>query len=78
MNGNNISVMIVEDEHEALDLLSGLIEATGLASVVASVSDPLEAVDLLCRHEPDILFLDIQMPGMSGFDILNELRMVRP
>ena len=74
MNGKEIRVMIVEDENEALDLLSGLIEATGLASVVASTTDPFEAVDLLCRHEPDILFLDIQMPGMSGFDILNDLR----
>ncbi|MDZ7636109.1 MAG: response regulator [Bacteroidales bacterium] len=48
--------------------------ATGLATVVASTSDPYEAVDLLNSHDPDMLFLDIRMPGMSGFDILNELR----
>jgi len=74
MNDQKIRTIIVEDEPEALDLLSGLIETTGLATVEASTDDPQEAVDLINRHEPDILFLDIQMPGMSGFDILNELR----
>ena len=74
MNDNKIRAMIVEDEQEALDLLSGLLESTGLATVVASTQDPFIAVELLSLHEPDMLFLDIRMPGMSGFDILNELR----
>lgn len=74
MNDNKIRAMIVEDEQEALDLLSGLLESTGLATVVASTQDPFMAVELLSLHEPDMLFLDIRMPGMSGFDILNELR----
>ncbi len=74
MNDQKIRTIIIEDEPEALDLLSGLIESTGLAIVEASTYDPQEAVDLINRFEPEILFLDIQMPGMSGFDILNELR----
>jgi len=74
MNDRRIRAIVIEDEPEALDLLTGLIEATGLATVESSTCDPQEAVDLITRHEPDILFLDIQMPGMSGFDILNELR----
>ena len=74
MNNQKIRAMIVEDEQEALELLAALLDSTGLATVVASTSDPYEAIDLLSSHEPDILFLDIRMPGMSGFDILNELR----
>jgi len=74
MNDRRIRAIVIEDEPEALDLLTGLIEATGLATVESSTCDPQEAVDLITRHEPEILFLDIQMPGMSGFDILNELR----
>ncbi len=66
--------MIVEDEPEALDLLSGLLEATGMASVVAATTDPYEAIDLLIEHKPEILFLDIRMPGVSGFDILNDVK----
>lgn len=73
MNNQKIKAMIVEDEPEALDLLSGLLEATGLAYVVDSTTDPREAIDLLLLHEPDMLFLDIRMPGMSGFDILNDM-----
>lgn len=73
MNNHKIRSMIVEDESEALDLLAGLLEATGEATVVASTTNPLEAVDLLLLHDPEILFLDIKMPGMSGFDIINEI-----
>jgi len=76
MNNQKIKAMIVEDEQEALELLTALLETTGLATVVASTSDPFEALDLLSSHEPDMLFLDIRMPGMSGFDILNELRVL--
>ena len=41
--------------------------------MVASTTNPFEAIDLLLLHTPDILFLDIKMPGMSGFDIINEM-----
>lgn len=73
MSNPKIRSVIVEDEPEALDLLAGLLEATGEATVVASTTNPLEAVDLVLMHNPDILFLDIKMPGMSGFDIINEM-----
>ena len=73
MDQSKIRAIIVEDEPEALDLLTGLLEGTGLAEVAASTTDPSEAIDLIVMHEPDMLFLDIRMPGMSGFDILNEL-----
>lgn len=76
MEHTKIRAMIVEDEPEALDLLSGLLEATGLANVIAATSDPSEAIDLIATHEPEILFLDIRMPGISGFDILNDLNSI--
>ena len=74
MSVRKIRAMIVEDEPKALELLSSLLNATGMADVVASTTDPFDAVDLIGSTKPDILFLDIRMPGMSGFDILNELK----
>jgi len=76
MEHPKIRAMIVEDEPEALDLLSGLLEGTGLATVIASTTEPSEAIGLIVTHEPEILFLDIRMPGFSGFDILNELNSI--
>lgn len=74
MRTGKIRTVIIEDEHEALDLLSGLVEATDLAIVTGSTTDPRKAVKLITDHAPEIIFLDIRMPGFSGFDILNELR----
>ena len=74
MRNGKIRTVIIEDEHEALDLLAGLIEATDLAIVTGSTTDPQKAVRLITDHDPEIIFLDIRMPGLSGFDILNELR----
>jgi len=74
MRNGKIRTVIIEDEHEALDLLSGLVEATGLAIVTGRTTDPGKAVKLITDHDPEIIFLDIRMPGLSGFDILNELR----
>ena len=74
MNDQIIKTMIVEDEQGALDLLANLIEVTGIATVIASTSDPSAAVDLIIKNDPDILFLDIRMPWISGFDILNDLK----
>lgn len=74
MNEHIINTMIVEDEQEALDLLASLVESTGIAAVIASTTDPHAAADMVEKHDPDILFIDIRMPGMSGFDVLNELK----
>jgi two-component system LytT family response regulator len=74
MINRNIRTVIVEDEPEALELFIVLLEATGLAEVTASTTNPFDAFELVTKHNPDILFLDIKMPGMSGFDILNDLK----
>lgn len=74
MNTPIFRVMIIEDEPKALELLTALLETTGMAEIVVATSDPYDAIDLISRHKPNMLFLDIKMPGMSGFDILNELK----
>src|SRR5450759_1964696 len=69
--------VIIEDEEESLQLLHNLILANGHAEVAGSTTDPEEAINLIISLNPDILFLDIKMPGKSGFDILDDLRKIR-
>jgi len=77
MNNTNLRAVIIEDESESLQLLSNLIVANGHAKVVGSTSDPQKAIDLIAALKPDILFLDIKMPGKSGFEILDELKYLK-
>ena len=64
---------LVDDEPLALKRLTRMIEADGRVSVAGSATDPAQALADLARHLPDVLFLDIEMPGMSGFDLLARL-----
>jgi two-component system LytT family response regulator len=77
MNTTVLKAVVIEDEEESLDLLSNLIISSGKAVVAGSASDPALAVGLIIGINPDIVFLDIKMPGKSGFDILDDLRNVK-
>ena len=64
---------LVDDELPALKRLTRLLEATGRVEIVGSAMNPAVAVEALSAEQPDVLFLDIQMPGMNGFDLLARL-----
>ena len=68
-----IRAYLVDDEAPALDRLARLLERTGRVQVIGSSTDPVEAVADVSSHRPDLLFLDIHMPGLSGFELLAEL-----
>lgn len=67
---NPIRVAIADDEPLARERLRSLLEGRERFTIVAECSDGVEAVAALSRHEIDLLFLDVQMPGLSGFEIL--------
>jgi two-component system LytT family response regulator len=68
-----LKAIIIDDEPEAIVNLETL--ATGISGleICGSSSNPGKALSLFLKSQPDILFLDIQMPGMNGFDVLKEL-----
>jgi two-component system LytT family response regulator len=72
-----LGAIIIEDEEESLQLLHNLIQKNGLAEVTGSTKEPAEALDMILKLNPDLVFLDIKMPGMSGFDILDKLSKIR-
>jgi two-component system, LytTR family, response regulator len=68
-----ITAYLLDDELPAIERLSRMLEATGRVEIVGSSTDPADALTELSRLHPDVLFLDIRMPGLSGFEVLAEL-----
>lgn len=69
----SLSAVIVDDEQLALDELSYLLKSLDEVSIVAQGHNGLEAVTLIKEHSPDIVFLDVQMPGLDGFGVIKKL-----
>jgi two-component system, LytTR family, response regulator len=72
MSGTNspLRVFLVDDEMLALKRLSRLLQATGRVEIAGSATDPEAALDYLSKETVDALFLDIQMPGLNGFEMI--------
>jgi two-component system, LytTR family, response regulator LytT len=68
-----ISALIIDDEKLARDELKYLLDAVGDVDVVAQGANGIEAVNLIEEHRPDLVFLDVQMPGLDGFAVIQRL-----
>jgi two-component system LytT family response regulator len=68
-----IRTLIVDDEALARRSLSSLLETETDFEIVGECADGESALQAIAKREPDVVFLDVQMPGMDGFDLLNEL-----
>jgi two-component system LytT family response regulator len=66
-------VYLVDDERLAVDRLTRLLQATGRVTIAGSATDPEAALAFLRDTPVDALFLDIQMPGLTGFELLERL-----
>jgi two-component system LytT family response regulator len=64
---------LVDDEPLAIERLKRLLESAGGLSIAGSATDPAHALGFLNNESIDVLFLDIQMPGMNGFELLSRL-----
>jgi two-component system response regulator LytT len=69
----SLSAVIVDDEQLARDELAFLLKAVGEVDVVAQGRNGVEAVNLIKEHNPDLVFLDVQMPGLDGFGVIKKL-----
>ena len=68
-----LSALIIDDEQLAREELKYLLDSVGGVDVVALGTNGIEAVDLIEEHQPDLVFLDVQMPGLDGFAALRKL-----
>jgi CheY-like chemotaxis protein len=70
------TVLLVEDDTLVRDAVIELLRQHGFATLVAQ--DGYEAIRLLMEHPVDLLFTDIVMPGISGFELARQAKVIRP
>jgi two-component system, LytTR family, response regulator len=68
-----IRTLVVDDEKLARDRLLSFLRTVGDVEVVGQAKNGVEAVRLIQENSPDLVFLDVQMPGMDGFGVLKAL-----
>jgi len=69
----SLTALIIDDEPLARQELQYLLDRAGDVHVVAQGSNGIEAVELIRTHKPDVVFLDVRMPGLDGFAVLKKL-----
>lgn len=69
----NTTCLIIDDEKLARDLLSEYLESFSEIEILGECTKGNEAVEKIDKLKPDLIFLDVQMPGMNGFEVLEEI-----
>jgi two-component system, LytTR family, response regulator LytT len=69
----SLTALIIDDEQLARDELNYLIKNVDGVEVLAQGKNGVEAINLIREHSPDIVFLDVQMPGLDGFGVIKKL-----
>ena len=68
-----ITCLVVDDEYDAIDVMTHYVQQTPILQLVASTTNPLEALQIMATQKIDLVFLDIQMPQLSGMDLVKAI-----
>ncbi|WP_329425368.1 response regulator transcription factor [Streptosporangium sp. NBC_01495] len=77
-NADPIRIVLADDEHLLRAALSALLPLDGTIEVVAQAENGADAVTVTLRHRPDVLVIDLEMPGMDGLEAVAVIRAERP
>lgn len=77
-DGQPVRVVIVDDSAVARRLIRSALSSAGGFEIVGSASDPSTAWDIIVAQDPDVVTLDVEMPGMNGLTFLERIMRVRP
>lgn len=78
MEGRGLDILLVDDCAIVRSVVANLLARHEGVRKVTTASDGLEAVEILSRWEPDVMVLDLEMPVMSGLELLNILHLTKP
>jgi two-component system LytT family response regulator len=70
---NKLRVLIVDDESPARDLIRHYLSSMPESEIIGECEDGYQALKAIQEHDPDLVFLDIQMPKITGFELLEVL-----
>src|SRR5215204_5264011 len=73
--GSKAGVLIVDDEPLARDRIREMLKGDREIRIIGEARNGREAIEAITLHAPDIIFLDVQMPDMDGFEVLKTLKM---
>lgn len=73
MENENIKCLLADDEQAGLDILESILQTNRGVDVIGKVSNPEKVISEIIEKEPDLVFLDINMPNKSGIDLLKEI-----
>lgn len=73
-----ISIIIAEDQQMLRKAMVQLIELNDDVNILGDVGNGKDALDLIKLYEPDVAILDIEMPGMTGIEVLSEVKNLKP
>jgi two-component system LytT family response regulator/two-component system response regulator LytT len=68
-----LQVVVVDDEQLAREELCFQLQRFSELEVIGQAANGVEALKLIDQHEPDLVFLDVQMPGLNGFEVARRL-----
>ena len=71
---NSLKALVVDDEQLAREGLALRLEEMAEVKILKQCANGREAMEAIAELEPDVLFLDIQMPGMTGFELISEIQ----
>ncbi|MCD4683044.1 MAG: response regulator, partial [Bacteroidales bacterium] len=71
---DKIKSIIIDDEIRAIELFKELLNELEEIEVIETANNVDDGVQLILDHQPDIVFLDIQMPEKNGFELLHEIQ----
>lgn len=71
---DRLKTIIVDDDKLQLEVISSFVKNTSFLSLEGAYDNPVEGLDAIIGNSPDLLLLDVEMPELSGFDLLKSLK----